>query len=77
MIHEDDLEILESQDELDDDKVFSAGRLLGVAVIGAFVSLGAYYIYQQLEPEKKARLKKTASGMIAEQIHTLTDVRDD
>lgn len=76
MIHEDDLEFLESQDELTDDKAFSAGRLFGVAVIGAVVSLGAYYIYQQLEPEKKARLKRTASGMIAEQIHTLTDVGD-
>ena len=77
MIHEDDLDILEIEDGLDDDEAFSVGRLLGVAAIGAFVSLGAYYIYQQLEPEKKARLKKTASGMIAEQIHTLTDVRDD
>lgn len=60
-----------------DDEAYSAGRLLGVALFGALVSLGAYYVYQQLEPEKKAKLKKKASGMIAEQIHTLTGPGED
>ena len=60
-----------------DEHAFSAGRLLSVAMAGALVSLGAYYLYQQLDPKKKADLKKKASGMIQEQIHALTEIRED
>ena len=60
-----------------DPDAFSASRLLGVALAGALASLGAYYVYQSMDPEKKARLKKKASGMIQEQIHALTEIRED
>lgn len=76
MIDESDFEILELETEEPDKDAFAVGRLLGVALAGALVSLSAYYLYQQMEPEKRAKLKKQASGMIAEQIHALTDVRD-
>lgn len=76
MIDESDFDILELENEEPDKDAFALGRLLSVALAGALVSLGAYYVYQQLEPEKRAKLKKQASGMIAEQIHALTDVRD-
>ena len=76
MIHEEDFDILDLEEEVEDEHKFSAGRLFGVATVGAMISLGVYYIYQQLDPEKKARLKRQASGMIAEQIHTLTEVHD-
>lgn len=74
-----DLEYLESEllDEEQDADAFSPVRLVGVAMFGALVSLGAYYVYQTLEPEKKANLKKKASGMIQEQIHALTEIRED
>ena len=79
MIDESDFEILEletEEAEESDQDAFAVGRLLGVALAGAMVSLGAYYLYQQLEPEKRAKLKRQARGMIAEQIHALTDVGD-
>lgn len=71
-----EFEYAEYEDERDG-QAFSGGRLLGVAMVGAFVSLSVYYVYQQLDPDKRAKLKKQASGLIADQIHTLTEVRDD
>ena len=62
MIDESDLDILELEEEGRDGDAFSVGRLITVALGGAVVSLGAYYIYQQLSPERKANLKKQASG---------------
>lgn len=76
MIDDSDLERLERESRETEDRAFSAGRLFGVATMGALLSLGAYYVYHQLDPDKRARLKKKASGMIAEQIHALTAVRD-
>lgn len=76
MIDESDLDILELEEEGRDGDAFSIPRLLTVALGGAVASLGAYYIYQQLSPERKANLKKQASGLIAKQIHQLTDMGD-
>ena len=76
MIDESDLDILELEEEGRDGYAFSVGRLITVALGGAVVSLGAYYIYQQLSPERKANLKKQASGLIAKQIQQLTDMGD-
>ena len=76
MIDESDLNILEIEEEETDADAFSVGRLVTVALGGALASLGAYYIYQQLSPERKATLKKQASGLIANQIHQLTDTGD-
>lgn len=77
MIDESDLEILELEEDRRDPDSFSAGRLISVALGGALVSLGVYYLYQQLSPERKSALKKQASGLIAKQIHQLTDFEDD
>lgn len=77
MIDDSDLDILELERESDDEgHAYSAGRLITVALGGALLSLGAYYVYQQLTPEKKAGLKRKASGLIAQQIHQLTDMGD-
>ena len=76
MIDESDLDILELEESTDDSDAFGVGRLVTVALSGALVSLGAYYVYQQLSPERKASLKKKASGLIANQIHQLTDMGD-
>ena len=76
----DDLEkdfIAASEYKENPEDAYSGGRLFGVALAGALLSLGAYYVYQQLDPDRKAKLKKQASGMIAEQIHTLTDLSED
>jgi hypothetical protein len=77
VIEDSELDVLELDTHEKKEDVFSAGRLFSVALAGAIASLGAYYIYHQLDPDKKARLKEQASGMIAEQIHALTEVRDD
>lgn len=60
-----------------DAHAFSAGRIATVAAAGALLSLSIYYLYQQLDPDKKSRLKRRASGFIQEQIHALTEVSDD
>lgn len=75
----DDRDLNELEYGLDDEdaEAFSAMRLLGVATVGAMLSLGAYYIYQNLEPSKRASLKKQASGLVAQQIHRLTELDED
>ena len=74
MIDESDLDILELEEERDSN-AFSVGRLIAVAAGGALASLGMYYVYQQMDPEKRERLKKKASSLVADQIHALTDLR--
>lgn len=65
-----DLEIV----ELEDDDAFSPGRLITVAAVGALVSMGLYYMYQQLDDEKRTSIRRKASGLVADQIHRLTEV---
>ena len=77
MVDDIDLDELEYGLEEEDAEAFSAIRLVGVATVGALLSLGAYYIYQNLDPSKKASLKKQASGLVAEQIHRLTEIDED
>lgn len=65
-----DLEIV----ELEDDDAYSPGRLITVAAVGALVSMGLYYMYQQLDDEKRTSIRRKASGLVADQIHRLTEV---
>lgn len=76
VIDEAELEYSDLEFEVDKN-AYSPGRLLSIGLAGAAVSLGIYYLYQQLDPEKKHKLKKRATGFIQEQIHALTEVRDD
>jgi hypothetical protein len=71
-----DLEIVELDTE-NDDEAYSAGRLIAVASVGAMISLGLYYMYQQLDDEKRTSLRRKASGLVADQIHRLTEVEHD
>lgn len=66
---------LELSDDTDEE-AYSPGRLLGVAALGAMLSLGAYYLYQQMDEEKKRALKRKASNLVADQITRLTEVDD-
>jgi hypothetical protein len=68
-----DLEIVELDDERDED-AFTPGRLITVAALGAAAALGLYYMYQQLDEEKRTSIRRKASGLVADQIHRLTDV---
>lgn len=78
VIDESDLDYVELEREPEvDEHAFSAGRIATVAAAGALLSLSLYYLYQQLDPEKKSRLKRRASGFIQEQIHALTEVSDE
>lgn len=70
--YDSDLELSDDTDE----NAYSPGRLLGVATLGALLSLGAYYLYQQMDEEKKRALKKKASNLVADQITRLTEVED-
>lgn len=67
-----DLEVVELDDD-SDEEAFTPGRLITVATFGALVSLGLYYMYQQLDDEKRTSIRKKASGLVADQIHRLTD----
>lgn len=70
-----ELEIVEL-DADNDEEAYSAGRLLTVAAMGALLSLGLYYMYQQLDEEKRTSLRRKASGLVADQIHRLTEVEE-
>lgn len=67
-----DLEIVELDDETDVE-AFTPGRLFTVAAVGAMTALGLYYIYQQLDEEKRSTIRRKASGLVADQLHRLTD----
>ena len=71
-----DLEIVELDGETDDE-AFSVGRLVTVAALGALGALGAYYMYQQLDEEKRTSLRRKASGLVADQFSRLTGPPDD
>lgn len=69
-----ELEIVELEG---DEDAYSPPRLLAVAAMGAVASLGLYYLYQQLDDEKRTSLRRKASGLVADQLHRLTDIGDD
>ena len=71
--NERELEMVELEAQED---TYGAPRLLAVAAMGAVASLGLYYLYQQLDEEKRSSLRRKASGLVADQIHRLTDVDD-
>lgn len=70
-----DLEIVELDGEKDEE-AFKPGRLISVAALGALASLGLYYIYQQLDEEKRTSLRRKASGLVADQFQRLTEVEE-
>lgn len=76
MKKERELEVVELDPYEEEDQVYSSGRLLSVATLGAVASLGLYYLYQQLDEEKRTSIRKKASGLVADQIHRLTEVED-
>lgn len=70
-----DLEIVELDGEKDGE-AFKPGRLISVAALGALASLGLYYIYQQLDEEKRTSIRRKASGLVADQFQRLTEVEE-
>lgn len=47
---------------------FTPGRLFGVALLGASASLIAYYVFQQMEPEQRKRLRGRAFRSVKTQV---------
>jgi hypothetical protein len=47
---------------------YTPGKLFGVAVMGAGCSLFLYYVFQQLEPEQKRRLRGSAVRGVKDQV---------
>jgi hypothetical protein len=47
---------------------YTPGKLFGVAVVGAGCSLFLYYLFQQLEPEQKRRIRGTAVRGVKDQV---------
>ncbi len=76
MKKERELEVVELDPYEDEDQVYSMGRLFSVATLGAVASLGLYYLYQQLDEEKRTSIRRKASGLVADQIHRLTEVEE-
>lgn len=70
-----EIEIVEL--DSDDGEAFSPGRLFTVAAAGALASLGLYYLYHQLDEDKRASLRRKASGLVADQLHRWTDSEED
>lgn len=61
-----ELEVIELDEELED--AFAPEKLLGVAVLGAVSSLLVYYLYQQLDSEKKHALKDNLVAAVKGQV---------
>ena len=55
---------------------YTPGRLFGVALVGAFSSLIAYYIYQQMEPDWKSQIKKSAVSVVKGQVRNFVGSDD-
>lgn len=49
-------------------QAYTPGKLFGVALVGAGCSLLLYYVFQQLEPEQKRRIKGTAFRGVKDQV---------
>lgn len=47
---------------------FTPGRLFGVALLGASASLIAYYVFQQMDPEQRKRLRGRAFRSVKTQV---------
>ena len=47
---------------------YTPGKLFTVAVLGAGCALAAYYVFQQLEPEQKRRLRSSAFRGVRKQV---------
>lgn len=60
----------------EDEDVYTPAKLLGVATLGAVLSLGVYYLYNQMDEEKRASLRRKASNLVADQITRLTEVEE-
>ena len=54
--------------DVDEVQAYSPGRIFGVALVGACTSLVLYYLYQQMEPESKRHVKKTAFSLVKGQV---------
>lgn len=50
------------------DAAFTPGKIFGVALLGAFSSLLAYYAYHQLEAETRDSIKRSAFSMVKGQV---------
>ncbi len=63
----DDVEVLDLDDEHGPDP-FSPERLVGVAVLGAVSSLLIYYMFNQLDPERRESIKDGIMATVKNQV---------
>ena len=54
------------------DSMFTASKLVGVAVFGAFAALTCYYVYAHLDNEKRSALRDCVISVAKEQVSSLT-----
>ena len=47
---------------------YTPGKLFTVAVLGAGCALAAYYVFQQMEPEQKRKIRHTAFRGVRKQV---------
>lgn len=60
-----------------DSEPYSFSRLIMIAGAGALTSLGLYYIYQQLDEEKRSSLRRKASNLVFDGFQKFTQARGD
>lgn len=56
---------------------YAPGRLFAVAVLGAGCSLAAYYLFQQMDPESRRRLKGKAVRNAKAQVRNWVGSKED
>ena len=68
----DGIEVIELDDPSETDP-YTPEKLMGVAILGAFGSLLAYYLYNQLDRDKRKELRETAMNLAKKQLARLGD----
>lgn len=75
-LDKEDIEIIELDDPNEVDP-YVPERLVGVAILGAFGSLLAYYLYHQLDRDKRKELRETAVSLAKKQLARLGESDED
>ncbi|MDO5296501.1 MAG: hypothetical protein Q4F00_07710 [bacterium] len=68
------LEELDFDDErsMRSDDMFTPSKLMGVAIFGAIAALAGYYVYAQLDSDKRNALRDCVISVAKEQVSSLT-----